>query len=81
MLIYIYMLAIKRMLCARTGRLRAGPLWAPLGPCGPPEPLWAGPLWAVPLRAPLGPCGPRGRVGPERRCRVLHDDIKAIIFV
>ena len=41
-----------------------GPLWAPLGSCGP-GPCWAGPLWA-----PLGPCGPpwalagRALVGP-----------------
>ena len=58
MYIYIIYTRIKLALRARTGPLWAGPLWAPLGPCGPPwalsgwalvdppGPLGAGPLWA-----------------------------------
>ena len=34
------------------------PLWAPLGRCGHPGPLRAGPVWAGPLWASLGSCGP-----------------------
>ena len=39
---------VGRALVGSRGRLWAGPLWAPLGPCGLP--------WA--LVGPLGPCGP-----------------------
>ena len=52
----------------------------PLGPCGPPVPLWArplwpGPLWAIvrlpgPLWAPLGHCGP-DTCGPDP-CGLPH---------
>ena len=57
--------SVKRALRARTV-----PVWASLGPCGPPEPLWAplgscglgpcGPpcLGGRALEGPLGPCGP-----------------------
>ena len=44
--IYIYVLGSS----ARSARA--------LDPCGPPGPLWAGPLWALVGRALGGPTGP-----------------------
>ena len=70
--------------CIRICLLQRIPCGPPLGPCGHPGPLWAGPLWAPlgpcgppgplwagPLWAPLGPYGP-GPCGPTRIYTTLH---------
>ena len=52
-----------RALVGRPGLLRAGALWDPLGPCGPPAPLWAGPFWDRPSLGPWALVG-RALMGP-----------------